>query len=64
MSLRSFVNDKPMWDAFLEEMDLRIEIQQKSMESLNDTDEIFRHQGAIRSLRMLKHLRVSINGSD
>jgi hypothetical protein len=64
MSLRTLVNDKPVWDAFLEELELRIDIQHKSMESLSDRDEIFRHQGAIRSLRMLKHLRDQVNGSN
>tara|TARA_B100001094_G_C18194490_1_gene809637 strand:+ start:7073 stop:7267 length:195 start_codon:yes stop_codon:yes gene_type:complete len=64
MSLRTLVNDKPVWDAFIEELDQRIAIQHKSMESLGDRDEIYRHQGAIRALRLLKYLRDEVNGSN
>mgnify|MGYP003314922360 CR=1 FL=1 len=64
MSLRTLVNDKPVWDSFIKEIDQRIAIQHKSMESLGDRDEIYRHQGAIRALRLLKYLRDEVNGSN
>ena len=62
MSLKSLVNNKPTWDAFLEEMDALITKEHKSMESISDTVEIYRHQGAIRTIRQLKYMRDRING--
>ena len=63
MSLKSLVNNKPTWDAFLEEMDSLITKEHKSMESISDTVEIYIHKGAIRTLRQLKYMRDRINGT-
>ena len=63
MSLKSLVNDKPTWDAFTEEMDALIAKEHKSMESISDTVEIYRHQGSIRTRRQLKYMRDRINGT-
>ena len=63
MSLKTLINDKPTWDAFLEEMDALITKEHKSMESISDTTEIYRHQGSIRTLRQLKYMRDRINGT-
>ena len=63
MSLKSLVNDKPLWDAFTEEMDALIAKEHKSMEGISDTVEVYRHQGAIRTLRQLKYMRDRINGT-
>ena len=62
MSLKRIVNDKEVWDAFIEEMDALIAKEHTSMESISDTAEIYRHQGAIRTLRQLKYMRDRING--
>jgi hypothetical protein len=62
MPLKNLINDKPTWDAFIEEMDALIAKEHKSMESISDTAEIYRHQGAIRTLRQLKYMRDRING--
>jgi hypothetical protein len=62
MSLKSFVNDKGTWDAFLVELEERIEIQHRSMESVTDPAELYRHQGALRALRNLQYLRDKVNG--
>ena len=62
MSLKNFVNDKPQWDAFLEELENRSSANHRSMENLSDTAEIYRHQGAIKALRQLKYLRDYVNG--
>lgn len=62
MSLKSFVNNKEQWDAFLEHLDVLIAREHKSMEGISDTVEIYRHQGSIRTLKNLKYLRESING--
>jgi hypothetical protein len=62
MSLKRIVNDKEVWDAFLEELEDRISGNHRSMENLSDTAEIYRHQGAIKALRQLKYLRDYVNG--
>jgi len=61
MSLKTLVNDKPAWDAFLEELDLRISAQHKSLENMTDTAEMYRAQGNIQALRKLKYLRDKVN---
>ncbi len=62
MSLKRVVNDKEVWDSFLEELEDRISANHRSMENLSDTAEIYRHQGAIKALRQLKYLRDKVNG--
>jgi len=62
MSLKRIVNDKEVWDSFLEELENRISANHRSMENLSDTAEIYRHQGAIKALRQLKYLRDYVNG--
>jgi hypothetical protein len=62
MSLKRIVNDKEVWDAFLEELEDRISANHRSIENLSDTAEIYRHQGAIKALRQLKYLRDYVNG--
>ena len=62
MSLKRIVNDKEVWDAFIEELEERISSTHRSMENLSDTAEIYRHQGAIKALRQLKYLRDYVNG--
>jgi len=62
MSLKRIVNDKEVWDAFLEELEDRISANHRSMENLSDTVEVYRHQGAIKALRQLKYLRDYVNG--
>lgn len=62
MSLNTFVNNTAMWEAFISELDERISTQQRSMETVTDTAELYRHQGAIRALRQLQYLREKVNG--
>mgnify|MGYP001581162879 FL=1 len=62
MSLKSFVNNTTSWEAFISELDERISTQQRSMETVTDTAELYRHQGAIRALRQLQYLRDKVNG--
>jgi len=62
MSLKKLVNDKPMWDAFLIELEERISAQHRSMENVTDTAELYRHQGSVRALRNLQYLRDKVNG--
>ena len=62
MSLKKLVNDKQIWDAFIEELNERISSTHRSMENISDTAELYRHQGAIKALRQLKYLRDKVNG--
>ena len=62
MSLKSFVNNQISWESFLSELEERISTQQRSMETVTDTAELYRHQGAIRALRQLQYLRDKVNG--
>ena len=62
MSLNTFVNNTAMWEAFISELDERISTQQRSMETVTDTAELYRHQCAIRALRQLQYLRDKVNG--
>tara|TARA_R110000744_G_scaffold379712_1_gene498481 strand:- start:2644 stop:2838 length:195 start_codon:yes stop_codon:yes gene_type:complete len=62
MSLKTFVNNKNEWDAFLEELDVRIAIAHRTLEQASTTIEIHRAQGSIISLRQLKFLREKVNG--
>jgi len=62
MSLKSFVNDKPQWDAFCEELDVWIAEQHKNLEQAESIAEVNRAQGSIATLRRLKYLRDKANG--
>ena len=59
--LKLVVNNKPQWDAMLEEIDFRIAFIHKQMEQYGDPAEIYRFQGEIRALRSLTKLRDKVN---
>ena len=62
MSLKTFVNNKAEWDAFTEELDVRISIAHRNLEQASTSIEIHRAQGTVLALRQLKYLRDKING--
>ena len=62
MSLKTFVNNKKEWDAFTEELEIRISLTHRSLEQASTSIEIHRAQGAIIAFRQLKYLRDKING--
>jgi len=62
MSLKNFVNDKPQWDAFCQELDVWIADQHRSLEQAESISEVNRAQGSIATLRRLKYLRDWANG--
>lgn len=62
MSLKTFVNNKKEWDAFTEELDVRIASVHRNLEQANTLIEIHRAQGSIIALKQLKFLRDKING--
>ena len=63
MSLKTFVNNKNEWDAFNEELDVRIASAHRNLEQASTMIEIHRAQGTILALRPLKYLRDKVNGT-
>ncbi len=63
MQIKRLVNDKALWDSFLEEVDTRIVFAQKQLEQRIEPAEIYRLQGELKALRSLKQLRDKINGA-
>mgnify|MGYP003629112800 FL=1 len=61
MSLKSLVNDKPLWDSFTEELDKRLADTHRAMEQGNDCHSLYRLQGQATALRKLKQLREYVN---
>ena len=61
-NLKPLVNDKPLWDSFLEEMDTRLAETHRAMEQADDSNTLYRLQGQATALRKLKQLRDYING--
>ena len=63
MNLKKLVNDKPLWDNFVEYVDHIIDQQHSAMEQAEDSIMLYRAQGAIATLRRLKYLRDEMNGN-
>ena len=61
-NLKSLVNDKPLWDSSLEEMDKRLSDVHRMMEQASDSESLYRLQGQASAFRKLKQLREYING--
>jgi len=61
-NLKSLVNDKPLWDSFLEEMDKRLSDVHRMMEQASDSESLYRLQGQASAFRKLKQLREYVNG--
>ena len=61
-NLKLVVNNKPQWDAIVEELSHRIEIAHRGLEQHDEGPEIFRLQGEVRALRSLLQLRDKVNG--
>ena len=62
MILKSLVNNKELWLAFLEEIDERITFAHKQMEQAQEPNQLYRLQGEIQALRRMKQLREKLNG--
>jgi hypothetical protein len=60
--LKLVVNNKPQWDAMLDEINSRIQFAYRQLEQFDDLVEIYRIQGEVRALRSLTKLRDKING--
>ena len=55
------MNNKKEWDAFLEELDIKISSAHRNLEQASATIEIHRAQGSIMALKQLKLLRDKVN---
>ena len=64
MSIKLLVNNKAIYDCYLEELDTMIERDRKQLEVATDTIQIHKLQGSIYTLRKLKNLREVVNGRD
>ena len=64
MIVKKLVNDKSLWDGFVEVIQQKIETAQRKLEQETSMEGIYRAQGEITALRRLTYLRDEINGRD
>jgi hypothetical protein len=62
MSLKTIVNDKEVYDAFLEVLDEYIALEHSRLVAADNVVELHRAQGAVNAYKKLKHLREKVNG--
>jgi hypothetical protein len=60
-NLKPLVNDKPLWDSFLQELDNRLDDIHRAMEQTDNTNSLYRLQGQTIAIRKLKQLREYVN---
>ena len=64
MIVKKLVNDKPLWDGFVNLLNDKIEVPQRKLEQETAIEGMYRAQGEIAALRRLTFLRDEINGRD
>ena len=64
MKIKKLVNDKPLWDGFVNLLNDKIEVSQRKLEQETNIENVYRAQGEIAALRRLTFLRDEINGRD
>lgn len=64
MKIKKLVNDKPLWDSFIEILNEKIEVSQRKLEQETNIENMYRAQGEKAALRRLTFLRDEINGRD
>ena len=64
MIVKKLVNDKPLWDGFVDVLNNKIEVAQRKPEQETSIEGVYRAQGEIAALRRLTFLRDEINGRD
>ncbi len=62
--MKKLVNDKPLWDGFVDVLNEKIEVAQRKLEQETSIEGVYRAQGEIAALRRLTFLRDEINGRD
>ena len=63
MTIKKLVNDKPLWDSFLEVLNNEIAVAQRKLEQETTMEGVYRAQGEITALRRLTYLRDEMNAS-
>ena len=63
-AIKRFVNTYDMHEAFINYINARIGLVQKSLEQSTEVQDIYRLQGEIRALRRLRSIRDEINKLD
>lgn len=63
-NLKQLVNTPHIHEAFLQVLDSKISLYQKSLEVATELADVYRLQGCITSLRRLKTLRDEVNKRD
>jgi|TARA_R110000851_G_scaffold14962_2_gene50014 hypothetical protein len=61
MTIKKLVNDKPLWDSFLEVLNKKIDVSQRKLEQETAIEGVYRAQGEIAALRRLTYLRDEVN---
>ena len=56
-NLKPLVNDKALWESFLEELQSRLNDVHKQMEQAHDANDLYRLQGQAAALNKFKFLR-------
>ena len=64
MIVKKLVNDKPLWDGFVDVLNNKIEVSPRKLEQETTLEGMYRAQGEIAALRRLTFLRDEINGRD
>ena len=62
MSLKLFVNNPDLWNAFKKELDEYLTLTHKNMEQMDKPEDLYRLQGEARAYHKLKMLRDKVNG--
>jgi len=61
-NLKPLVNDKALWESFLQEIQDRLNDVHRDMEQATDTNDFLRLQGQAACLNKFKFLRDKVNG--
>jgi hypothetical protein len=61
-NLKPLVNDKALWESFLEEIQSRLNDIHKQMEQAQGIEDLYRLQGQAACLNKFKFLRDKVNG--
>ena len=64
MNLKKLVNDKSLWDNFVEYIDDSIAKQHKALEQATEVSMMYKLQGSIACLRRMKYLIDELNSKD
>ena len=61
-NLKPLVNDKALWESFLEELQSRLNDVHRQMEQAQSIEDLYRLQGQAACLNNFKFLREKVNG--